>query len=429
MRFLPRMEPTEAAEAIAVIASVFMAAGMISVALLSGSVSVLAEGIDTCVDIITSIAVMIGLKLSKRRSKDFPYGLYKIENIVTIAIAALILFSAYALARESIDNLVSAQETITNPWVAMATMTVVAIVTALLAWNKGRVGRRENSPSLLADSRHSWTDAIASAGVVLGLGLDTLGVPYVDSLMALVIAAILAWSGVQLLLSAVKVLLDASVEQDVIDLATSTAEANPRVRRVVRVDGRNSGSYRFLQLTVVPQSEDLRAAEACAREVKEAVKSAVQNVESVQVELIAEDSTFAVLAMALEADGNTIAQDLCTATHLALLEVDGEASRRAPVAFVIELAAEPETAGTGIGFAVAIAQHGADGLIVVADPPTGGPGYVLAANEVVVLRQPELLTLEQAQSGAADLHEAYVTATARESSGPALGAANPGANR
>ncbi len=274
MKLLQRMEPTERAEAVAVVASVVMAAGMISVAVLSGSMAVLAEGIDTCVDIVTSVAVMVGLKLSQRQSKDFPYGLYKIENIVTVAIAALILYSAYEVATESIDNLLNGEDTVTNPWVAMVTMAIVAGVTGLLAWNKGRVGKRENSPSLLADARHSWTDAVASAGVVVGLALNTIGVPYVDSLMALAIAAILAWSGVQVLINAFKVLLDASIEQDVIELATATAKADPGVRWVVGVDGRNSGSYRFLHLTIVPESLDLAEAERCAQRVRDSVKSA-----------------------------------------------------------------------------------------------------------------------------------------------------------
>ncbi len=105
MKFFSHMEPAEKAEGIDTIASVFMAAGMIAVAAMSGSVSVLAEGIDTCVDIVAAVAVMIGLKLSKRHSKDFPDGLYKLENLVAVAIGVLILFSAYELARESIQKL------------------------------------------------------------------------------------------------------------------------------------------------------------------------------------------------------------------------------------------------------------------------------------------------------------------------------------
>lgn len=86
MSLLSRVAATERAEAIAAAASVVMAASMIAVATLSGSVSVLAEGIDTLVDIVTSVAVLVGLRLARRRSSNFPEGLYKIENIVGLAI-------------------------------------------------------------------------------------------------------------------------------------------------------------------------------------------------------------------------------------------------------------------------------------------------------------------------------------------------------
>ncbi len=154
----------------------------------------------------------------------------------------------------------------------MITMVVVVVITGLLAWYKGRVGKKENSPSLKADSRHSWTDTIASVGVILGVGLNAMGVHYVDSIMALVIVLILAYSGGQVILDALKVLLDASIEKDVMDAATKAAEADPRVRRVVRVDGRNSGSYRFLHVIVVPEAYDLRDAEASADSIRESIK-------------------------------------------------------------------------------------------------------------------------------------------------------------
>lgn len=48
----------------------------------SGSLALTADGIHSAVDIIASLAVLIGLRLSERRSRRFPYGLYKIENVV-----------------------------------------------------------------------------------------------------------------------------------------------------------------------------------------------------------------------------------------------------------------------------------------------------------------------------------------------------------
>lgn len=404
MKFLSRIDPAERAEAIDTVASVFMAAGMISVAAISGSVSVLAEGIDTCVDIVAAIAVMIGLKLSKRHSKDFPDGLYKLENLVAVAIGVLILFSAYALARESIQRLLSQQVKIDNPWVAIATMAVVVVITGLLASYKGRVGKKENSPSLVADSRHSWTDTIASAGVIVGVALSAAGVHYVDSIMALVIVAILAWSGSQVILDALKVLLDASIEKDVLDAATKAAEADPRVRRVVRVDGRNSGSYRFLHVILVPEAYDLREAEVSADNIRDSIKSSIQNVESVQVEFVPDEADKFSVAVPLEADGATIAADLGSADCYALLALDPDGGKLQGVS-VLENPMGPDDPGRAINLAVALARHGAGMLVVRGDVPSGGPSYVLAANGIDVLRRPDLATLSEVQGSVASLME------------------------
>ena len=404
MKFLSRMEPAEKAEGIDTILSVFMATGMIAVAALSGSVSVLAEGIDTCVDIVASVAVMIGLKLSKKHTKDFPEGLYKLENLVAVAIGVLILFSAYELARESISRLLAKQTTISNPWVAMGTMAVVVVITGLLAWYKGRVGKKENSPSLTADSHHSWTDTIASAGVILGVGLNAMGVHYVDSIMALVIVVILVWSGGQVIVDAFKVLLDASIEKGVMDAATKAAQADPRVRRVVRVDGRNSGSYRFINLAIVPEAFDLRDAEATAGSIRDSIKAAVQNVESVQVEFVPDEADKFSVAVPLEANGSSIAADLGSADSYALLALDPD-KRALEGTSVLENPTPAGDPGRAITLAVVLARHGADRVLIRGDVPSGGAYYVLKANGMDMVSKPDLTTLDQAEKALESLLE------------------------
>ena len=407
MTFLRRMEATERAEAIAVVTSVVMAAGMISVALVSGSVAVLAEGIDTCVDIITSIAVIIGFRLAARRSTDFPYGLYKIENLVTLAIAVMIFYSAYELGREAIGDLMGQHEPIAKPFVAMVTMALVAVTTGALAWNKSRVGRRENSPSLAADGRHSWTDAIASAGIVLGVGIDALGVPYVDAGMALVIAAILAWSGVQLGMDGARVLLDASLPADDMATVVKAAGAVPGVLKVVRAQGRNSGRFRFVQLAVIPLPDDLRGAEDVALQVRKAVSAAVPNVEGVQVELVplsvphSGESTgrdTVVVAVPLTADGLTVAASLRDAAGVAVMVPTVAADAFEVQHWPVDKA-ETNPRATAIAAAVAIGRSGARVVIVAGDTPAGVEGAILTANGVAVISRPDLRSLTQVQAG------------------------------
>ena len=283
-----RLAATEWAEVVSVIASAGMAAAMIAVAMSAGSVAVLAEGTDSVTDVVTSLVVLAGMRLAARHTKGFPQGLYKLENLIAVGIGVLVLVSAYELAREAIARILSGEDKIEGPLLVIVVMAGVMAAKAGLAIYKSRVGKANGSPSLQADARATWTDVFASAGVALGVGLQWAGIPFMDSIAALVVAALLAWSGVQVLRDGLRVLLDASLEQDVLQEVRTCAESQPGVKRVAAVLGRNSGSYRFVTLRVVPDGVDLAGAERSAAGVATAVRKRVKRIDRVSVELVAD---------------------------------------------------------------------------------------------------------------------------------------------
>jgi divalent metal cation (Fe/Co/Zn/Cd) transporter len=72
------------------------------VATASGNLAVAAEVVHNVVDLLAAVAVLIGLKLASRKSKVFPYGLYKVENLVAAGLAVMVFFSAYEIARNAL---------------------------------------------------------------------------------------------------------------------------------------------------------------------------------------------------------------------------------------------------------------------------------------------------------------------------------------
>ncbi|HHF43566.1 MAG TPA: hypothetical protein ENL38_07615, partial [Candidatus Aminicenantes bacterium] len=71
-----------------------------SIAFLTGSIALKADAIHSLTDFISTLAVFIGLKLSKRKSRNFPYGLYKIENLVALVVAFFIFWAGYEIIKE-----------------------------------------------------------------------------------------------------------------------------------------------------------------------------------------------------------------------------------------------------------------------------------------------------------------------------------------
>ena len=391
-----KISRTEKAEVISVAASVFMAAGMIAVAIPTGSIAILAEGIDTVVDIVASIAVLVGLRLSRRHTRNFPTGLYKLENLISTGIGILILVCAYELATESIRSIIGGGDKVEQPWLVMGTMAVVLGITAAIAWYKGKVGKEEHSPSLSADAHHAWTDAVACLAIVVGVGLEMLGIPDMDSVAALVVVAFLIKTGIEVTLESLKVLLDASIEKDLLARVRELVEEDSRVRDVIGITGRNSGSYRFLSLSLVPVSYDLKEAERAAHELSDKIHREIENVDRVNVDFTVEERTRILGAVLVEKDGNTLAPGFEDAPLVLFIEMAlpewKEVSRRQeanPVPAALH--------GRGVRLAVFLARRGVDVLLNRESLRGEDASYVLESNRVEVLFRPDIVSVEDAE--------------------------------
>ena len=63
----------------------------VAIAFASGSLAVAAEMVHNLVDLVASVAVLAGVRISERKSRAFPYGLYKVENLVGLKIDTVIV--------------------------------------------------------------------------------------------------------------------------------------------------------------------------------------------------------------------------------------------------------------------------------------------------------------------------------------------------
>ena len=77
--------------------NIFLSLLNLAIAVASGSLAVAAEMVHNLVDLVASVAVLAGVKISERESRAFPYGLYKVENVVAVGISILIFFTGRAV--------------------------------------------------------------------------------------------------------------------------------------------------------------------------------------------------------------------------------------------------------------------------------------------------------------------------------------------
>lgn len=388
------MKKTEKAELISIVCCIFMGAAMIIVARISGSVSILAEGIDKVVDVVASLAVLAGMRLSERRNSSFPQGLHKLENVIAIAIGVLILISSWELAKESLERIFEGSRPIEQPWLVICVMGGVVLITGALAWYKNKVGTEENSPSLKADARNSWTDVLASAAVGTGVFFQMIGIPHTDAVAALIVVAAMAWSGIVIVLDGLRVLLDASIEKEIIDQVWQYARGTPGVKRVAKVDGRNSGSYRFIKVSFVPDSADLKEAGEIASNVKDAIRDGIEHVDRVDVEFFVEPQNTITWAAPLTRDGSSLSEDFGGAPLFGFFEVS-PSQEKIVREDIVPNPVEWKEDSRDIWAAVVIAKRGVNAVLVRGEFSTQGVEYVLGANDIGTVRLAESKDIDE----------------------------------
>jgi len=136
---------------------------------LSGSIALIADSIHSFSDIIASLAVYIGLKLSMRRPDEkFPYGYYKIESFASLIISVIIVITGIEIALDSYSAFLN-PSTIEIPLVALFVAALSALVSFLLARYKQEIGRTIGSQALTNDGKHSFIDIFSSIIVFVGI--------------------------------------------------------------------------------------------------------------------------------------------------------------------------------------------------------------------------------------------------------------------
>ena len=132
-----------------------------AVALISGSLAVTADAIHSLSDVVSSSIILIGIKISARPARGFPYGLYKVENLVSLGTSFLILFAGYEIIKAVFIE--SSRPLPSQIPLAIVGITVTILITWLFSRYELRKGRgTTRSPCLIADARHMCTDMLSS---------------------------------------------------------------------------------------------------------------------------------------------------------------------------------------------------------------------------------------------------------------------------
>ncbi|MGM5031220.1 cation diffusion facilitator family transporter [Tardiphaga sp. 803_E3_N1_3] len=245
---------------------------------LTGSVALLSDAIESIVNVVTAIVVLLATTLSaKPADDDHPYGHHKAEYFSAVLEGVLIVLAAILILREAYQGYL-VPRLVEAPWVGLLLNGAASIINAGWAWVLIRQGRLHRSPALAADGRHLLSDVYSSIGVLGGVGVAALsGIAILDPILAALVALNILWAGWGLMKESLSGLMDeaippamlASIKQTISAHADGAIEAHDlRTRR--------AGSMTFIDFhLVVAGSTTVSAAHNICDKLETAIRQEI----------------------------------------------------------------------------------------------------------------------------------------------------------
>lgn len=240
----------------------------LTIAAITGSVGLLAAGIDDLGDVATTIALSVAFVASRRAAdRRYTFGYQRVEDLSGVLVVLVIWGGAGFATYEAVTKLTGDHE-VTRLGIAMGAAALGLAANGFAGFYKIAVGRRIMSEPLIADGKHALTDGVASIAALGGLIGVQAGWEQADPIAAFVVVAAIVAVAVDATRNVSTRLLDA-VDPEIVNRIENIILGTPGVAGCGRVQARWAGRSLYVTVTVAVDG-DLPVSEAHA--VAEAVQ-------------------------------------------------------------------------------------------------------------------------------------------------------------
>jgi cation diffusion facilitator family transporter len=275
-----RIKRIKVASWVGIAGNAFLAIFKISAGIIAGSLSVVADGVDSSGDVLISMmTLIIAYLLTRPPNLKFPYGYGKAEPNATIALAFIIFFAGAQLGIMAIKKLIAGTVTEMPGKFALIAIIVSIISKFLLARYQLYVGKKAKSSMLVANSKNMQGDVIISSSVLVGLVLtQVFKLPFLDSIVALFVSIWVIWVAIKIFIETNLELMDGNIERKIYERVFEIVESVPEVRNPHRMRIRRAGHKLMINIDIELDGEmTLHHAHEVSHIVEKQIREGLEN--------------------------------------------------------------------------------------------------------------------------------------------------------
>lgn len=271
------------------IISILLNIGLTILKILSGilgnSAAIIADGVHSASDIITSVGVLIGNKISRKpRDDEHQYGHEKAEGLISFTLATVLIGISFKIGYDGFKELIN----VNNILVPNALPLIVALISIAVKEYQYqitiRVAKRINSSSLKADAWHHRSDAISSIAAFIGIGGAMLGLKILDPIASIIVAIIVVKVGIDILKSACNELMDSSISKQDISTIKSLVDNDEKIYGIKDFKSRKYGSVAYVDMSIfIDKSKTLEEAHEIADNLEHTIISGLSYIKEINI--------------------------------------------------------------------------------------------------------------------------------------------------
>lgn len=243
--------------ALGVIASALLATAKIAAGILGNSFALVADGVESVLDIFSGLLIWGGLRASAiPQTERHPYGLGKAEPLASLVVSTVLLMAAVGIAVGAVREIVTPHQ---GPAVFTLLVLVGVVVTKevmfrMLSARAEAIG----SQALQVDAWHHRSDALTSLAAFVGISVALIfgeGFESADDWAALVACAVISYNGIRLFRTSLKEVLDVAPPDEIRDRIRDVTESVPGVEGIDLLRVRRSGLVLWVDIHVEVDGE------------------------------------------------------------------------------------------------------------------------------------------------------------------------------
>ena len=265
---------------LSIAAYLLLSALKLMVGYIGGSEALKADGLNNTTDIIASIAVLIGLRISQRPpDDDHRYGHFRAETISSLIASFIMIYVGIEVLKSAVTNFINPINENPDVLTIVVALFSAAVMYFVYRYNI-RLANRIKSSAVKAAAYDNRSDALVSIGTAIGITAAIIGFPIIDTITACIIGIIIIKTAIDIFKDAVYLLSD-GFDSAFIQQVYDKVNPMPRVRDVVEIRGRQHGSLLLIDIIVkVNPNLNVRTSHTITEEIEQAVRELESNVQT-----------------------------------------------------------------------------------------------------------------------------------------------------